>query len=226
MNFSHQSYRSTAFRPTPLIHLEDGGDLIIIATAWGSKDGAQKAIDTILEFYFSIQDDLEITSPFENLDCMSMKANHLRTSLRLANDVLRKEYNSDSFQTGVELFIGLRNQHDFIWTQIGQPHILLSRQNHNLSPINLKYDLSLDYSTGMQQLVPLPSELLGIYNTTQFQVNSLKPRATDRLILLSGPRIPCEMLQVVHSDVELNTLVKTLSSEQPNLPFWIGLLNL
>ncbi len=226
MKFQDRSFKAKAFRPLPHIHIEDDGSLILVATAWGNKAGAEKLIETILEFYYTIQEDSEVTSPFETLDCVPAKANHIRTSIRLANDVLRKEFNDDQYTAGVELFIGLKDNNHFIWTQVGQPHLFISRKNKNIHPMGLQFDLSFDFSNPKKELISLPNTLLGIYNTTQFTIQYFRTRPSDKLILLSSPNIPSELYQISHSDIELNTMSQTLTKSSPELPYWLGVLDL
>ncbi len=75
-------------------------------------------------------------------------------------------------------------------------------------------------------LPSLPDNLLGIYNTTQFTIHSFRPQKNDQLILLSSPEISANLYQLSNTPLELNTISKSITEGNPDLPYWVGLLNL
>ena len=103
------------------------------------------------------------------------------------------------------------------WLQIGQPHFLISRPGKDILPISICPDLSMDFE-GMD---PLPSDLIG-WSQSNTQVNSLKLRDSDQILLLSRSWIPATFYSLQNPDLQSATRV--LSEADPNEAFWIAQL--
>src|SRR5580700_8765484 len=102
MNLKERSYSGTMFRPAPEIYIEEDGSIGIIATPWGSRQAAKKIIDVLKDYILSARQDMEATSPFQLLTCLTPLANNLRVGVMLANDLLYREDNKAEYTTGVE----------------------------------------------------------------------------------------------------------------------------
>src|SRR5688572_90445 len=127
MKITERSYGGKIFRPRPEIHLSPGGDLLIVATPWGPRSSAKKAIQVIQDHLQSARSDQEATSPFSHLTCLSPLANSLRAGIKLANDVIYSEDNKNEYISGVELFVFSRRGAEAVWAQVGFPAAYLDR---------------------------------------------------------------------------------------------------
>ena len=47
MKLQERSYSTKVLRPKPLIHTEEDGSLIVVATSWGQPEHAQRALDEV-----------------------------------------------------------------------------------------------------------------------------------------------------------------------------------
>lgn len=224
MQFSERSYGGKLFRPTPEIYFEN--DLLIIATPWGPRNSAKKAIQIISDYYTSARNDVEVTAPFEKLTCLSSLANILRIAGLLANNTIHRDENKSEYVSGIELFIGAQIHNEFVWLQLGQPNILLSRNGHTLIPLGSTTDLSTDFSQSNEILPPLPSGLLGLDSNCNFVINSFRPQTKDRLFLISRSILPGDLFILSDKQLTTNEISRTLARQQSEMPFWIGALNL
>ncbi len=226
MELLERSYSGKIFRPRPEIHCDPQGNLCIVATPWGNRSVAKKVIQSILDFFMSARADEEVTSPFATITTLSPMANNLRISIMLANDTIRREENRAEYHGGVELFVGAKFDREFCFAQIGGPHLLLNRSGFDLQVLSGAPDLALYNSGKSQLLAPLPNALLGISETSNFAVQTARLEANDQLILLHRSLIPPRLLALSEERRDLKGLSQVLANHSPDLPFWLGLLNL
>lgn len=226
MKISERSYKGRSFRPRPEIMIEEQECLLIVATPWGSRQSAKKAIQIMSEFFMSAKGDKEVTSPFPWLTCLSPTANVLRTGVMLANDYLYREENRSEYQAGIEILVAATNNRELSFIQLGHPQVFLDRQDLPLFTVGSLTDLPLDYSQSKEQFPPLPSSLLGIHSTASLNVKTLRFNENDRLILLSHSFIPDAFYQTDCSDRSIEKISHLLSHNSPNEAFWLGQLTL
>jgi hypothetical protein len=226
MGFEERSYNSHLFRPRPEVHVERDESLIIVATPWGSRPAARKAIQIIQDYYLSSRQDNEATSPFAKLTCLSPMANHLRIAVKLANDAIYHEDNKREFVSAIELFVLARSHNEIVWTQIGQPFALLDRPQRPLTPLGNFQDLSVEFSTQARALAPLPHRLLGLDNSSDFSIESFRPHYQDRLVLLSRSGLAPSIFQLSPADRNLKYITELLSQDDVDLPFWAAIFSL
>ena len=105
MSFDQRSYSGKVFRPTPELSIQEDGSFGVIATPWGPRDGAKKAVELLTDYVLSARQDMEATSPFQKLTCLSPLANSLRAGLMMANDTLYREENKAEYTTGCEILV-------------------------------------------------------------------------------------------------------------------------
>ena len=221
-SFSYRSYSGKQFRPTPEVHNDE--KTLIVATPWGNRDAAKKAIDRILEYLILCNEDREATTPFQRLSCLSVGANNLRIAALLANESIFREDNNVEYRNGVELFTMSLTDGELVWMQIGQPQILLVRKSRQMITLAGAMDLSFDLS-GSEELLPsLPNQLLGLDSSLNLTINSFRPQPYDQLVLLSHSELPRELYQMTPRDFELDQMSKHLSKISPDLAFWLGLI--
>lgn len=226
MELVSRSYSGNLFRPKPEVYCERDGMLCIVATPWGPRSAARKVVQTIQDFFLSAKADQEVTSPFQTLTCISPLANNLRVAIMLANDVIHREDNRNEYTAGVEVFACARSKHEVVWTQIGQPHVLLDRKNLPIVTLSSSLDSAFDFSQGQRWLSPLPSMLLGTDPTSNFQIRAFRPQKDDRLLLASRSLLPNQLQQVARDRRDIETLTKELSFHDAQMPFWLGQLRL
>ncbi len=226
MNFEERSYSGKIFRPRPDVYFSENEKILIIATPWGLSSSSHRLIKIVLDYYNSARDDLEVTSPFERLLCLSSVANSIRTAALLANDSLYGEENKKEYVAGVELFIGAFEGQELTWLQVGHPCLLLNRFGRNILPLGSHLDIAIDMSHSSQLLPPLPSQLLGIDATCNFTIGSFRMREDDRLLLISRSSLPGVIYSTSDQNRNLEAICKVLVREASDEAFWIGVLNL
>lgn len=226
MGFQERSYSGKIFRPRPEIHYSNAEHLLIVATPWGPRSSAEKAIKTIANYYLATNEDMEITSPFERLSCLSTTANNLRIAVLLANDWLSREENKSEYVSGVEIFATVVRHRECVWVQVGHPQVLLYRPGRHISSLGTSLDLAFDLSNEAKLLAPLPQQLLGLDSTVNLTMNSFRPTNEDRLILISRSSLPSTIYDLKASQIDLDPISRLLAQDDPDLPFWLGIMGL
>lgn len=226
MNLVERSFSGKVFRPRPEIHCEPSGNLCIVATPWGARSAARKVIQAIVDFFHSSRTDEEVTSPFQTMTCLSPMANNLRVAIMLANDLVFREDNRSEYVVGVELFVAARGGADFVWTQVGGPHVMLDRAGFDLALMSSVPDLGLGHSSTAGVMAPLPSAFLGLAATTNFAVQTFPLQPNDRIALLHRTLMPPKFLALKSDDRNLPTMSRLLARHSADMPFWLGLLSL
>ena len=223
-SFEYRSYSTNLFRPKPSIYEEVSNNMLIIATPWGPRSSAEKALQTIQDYYFSARSDKESTSPFEFLDCLSGAANDLRVATMLANDKVYKDENESEYTAGIELFSLVKDKEEVSYIQIGHPSAILCRENFSPIVLGNPFDLVMNSNNPSQQSSPLPGDLLGVYEKSNFAVNSFTPKSGDQLLLLSRSLIDTELFQFDLTHSSLDEIVQAISANDEVSPFWVGRL--
>ena len=224
LKFEERPYAGNSFRPQPEILLDPQAQLLIVATPWGARSAATKAIGRMTEYLALARTDREATSPFERLSCLSTQANNLRVAALLANEILYREDNQNEYNSGVELFAAIIDDNELVWLQAGNPQILLNRRGRTLLPLGSQIDLAYDLSEGSELLPALPAQLLGLDLSLNLNINSFRARPGDQLVLLSHSQMP-NFLFSQSGVLSLEPLSRSLAKACPNLAFWLGILS-
>jgi len=224
-SFQQRSFNSSLFRPKPEILDETQNNALIISTPWGARAGAEKAIQVVQDYYFSARSDMDSTSPFEFLTCLSSAGNDLRVSIMLANDKVFKEENQNEYSSGCELLAIVQSNQELCWVQIGHPAMFLARKGVGIVPLCANLDLALDVSSSEKLLSPLPSTLLGVHETSNFSVHSMAPQEGDKIILISRTFIPASFYALDAESISVEKLVQILAADNPENPFWTGVID-
>lgn len=223
MKIEERSYSGKNFRPRPEIHLEENGQLLIVATPWGNRAAGKKVIECIRDFFLSARADQEVTSPFQMLTCLSAAANNLRVSVMLANDLLYREDNKSEYVSGVELFVACKIDQELVWTQVGHPQVFLKRNRQSAISLGGCLDMSMNLSES-QMLAPLPQNLLGLATTSNFSVQSFRPQDGDQILLLSRSRVAPQIYSL--PSINLEKLSDSLVQDSADMAFWTGLVQI
>jgi hypothetical protein len=235
MSIVHRSYSTEIYRPRPEILDDKSGNLLIVATPWGPRSTAKKAIQIIQNFFQSIRSDREVTSPFSRLTCLTPLANDLRIAVKLANDQIHHDENKVEYLTGVEISVLAKHGNEVAWIQIGHPFMFVVRHNNHIIPMGGFMDLTEEFASpgfGMEQLTgqrmaPLPSHLLGADGTSDFEVRSFHSHPDDKFILTSRPGFPnpANVLGAMQPtlDQTLEAVARTYVENDAQKPFWLGI---
>lgn len=222
MEFQERSFiGNNSAVPTPEIYFNADEKLLIVATPWGNSSGAKRLVQTISEYYLATKEDKEATSPFRRLDYLSGIANNLRIAVLVGNELLYREDNRNEYRSGAELFVASMQERELAWVQIGQPHVMISRNQRAILPLSTH--LSLASEVDSESLPPLPNSLLGVSSEPDLVIQSISPAKGDGLLLLSRSWIPNELYNVTKRNFQ--SLSKALSSDAEE-PFWLGYLTL
>ncbi len=223
IRFEEKSYSAGTFRPRPEIHIEPDGSLLIVATPWGARAAARKAVRKIQDYFLSIRHDVEATSPFSRLACLSAMGNDLRVAVKLASDSIYNEDNRAEYVTAIELFVLARSRDETVWIQVGHPFALLDRPGENLISLGGQQDLSTEFSKPGTVLSPLPTRFVGTEKTSDFAVESIRTQPADKLILVSSSFVPATLYSLPESERTLQSISTCLAEKKKNQPFWLGL---
>lgn len=220
MLFQQRSFPGDQYTlPTPDVFFDHQEKLLIIATPWGAPAGAKKLVQTIADYFLATKSDKEATSPFKRLDYLSTTANNLRIATLVANEILYREENRSEYVCGVELFAAAMHERELNWVQVGHPNVLLSREGQNLLPLNVSLSLANEVESSKQNLPPLPSNMIGISPEPNLFVQSICPKKSDALILLSRSWVPKSIFQ---PDIKSFEDLSHALSIDGNEPYWLG----
>ncbi|WP_413943925.1 hypothetical protein [Bdellovibrio sp. HCB-162] len=225
MKLQERSYSTKIIRPKPLIHQEDDGSLIVIATSWGQPEHAQRALDEVVKYVSAAKSDVEVTSPFEFLTCLSDEVNYVRTGILIANDILYRGENKMEYFSGVELLALFKRGTQVAWAQVGSPSLFIQRQNQSLQPLSIGLDLSSELR-GDETLPPLPSQLLGLDPTCYVQCGHTHVDDNDQLVLLASTAIASSLWGKDPKETELSKITNRMIQDSPEAPFWLGLVEI
>lgn len=224
MKLTHRSYNSKIFRPKPHVHAETDGSLVVVATSWGLPEHAAMAAEEVAKYASAARGDVEVTSPFETLTCLSDEANHLRIGMLIANDLLYRRENRTEYVSGVEILALSRRGAQIAWAQVGSPHVLLRRPGRPLMPLALSYDQSFETSASGQRMPPLPSRLLGTDPTCHIHCGDLRIGREDVMVLASSSSLPAS-LWTESGPYDLARVTREMMNLDADSPFWLGLVD-
>lgn len=223
MKLQERSYSSKIMRPKPQIHVEEDGSLIVVVTAWGQPEHGERALNEVVKYVSAAKADVEVTSPFEFLTCISDEANYVRTALMIANDALYRGENRKEYASGVEVLALFKRGSQVAWAQVGAPSIFVQRQNQRVQPLSVASDLASELRDG-HSLPPLPAQLLGLDPTVNIQTGHTHVNEGDKLILLAGTSVATALWGLQSYETDLNLITQSMVQEEPELPFWLGLI--
>lgn len=223
MKMQERSYSTKILRPKPLIHREDDGSLIVVATSWGQPEHAQRALDEVVKYVSAAKADVEVTSPFEFLTCLTDEVNYVRTGILIANDLLYRGENRAEYFSGVELMAIFKRGSQLAWAHVGCPSLFIQRKNQRLQPLSVGQDLSSESESF--QRPPLPAQLLGLDPTCYIHCGHTSVNEGDRLVLLASSRVATTLWTREGNSLDLSSVTTGMIQENPESPFWLGLID-
>ena len=224
MKLQERSYSTKIMRPKPLVHSEEDGSMIVIATSWGQPEHGQRAVDEVVKYINAAKADVEVTSPFEFLTCVTDEVNYVRTGLLIANDALYRGENRTQYFSGVEVLALFRRDNQIAWAQVGCPSLFIQRQNQSLQPLSMGLDLSTEMKPAEGALPPLPGQLLGLDPTCNIQCGHTLIHEGDQLVLLASTTVAPSLWSLPPYQADLNHVTNRMIQEDPEAPFWLGLI--
>ncbi|HEX7674324.1 MAG TPA: hypothetical protein VF412_09135 [Bdellovibrio sp.] len=224
MKLQERSYSTKILRPKPLIHSEDDGSLVVVATSWGQPEHAQRVVDEVVKYVSAAKADVEVTSPFEFLTCLTDEVNYVRTSILIANDVLYRGENRNQYFSGVEVLTLFKRGPQVAYAHVGCPSLFLQRNGQHMQPLSIGLDLSSELQDNMNPLPPLPAQLLGLDPTCNIQCGHTYVREGDQLVLLASNSVATSLWGRESYQQDLSAITNSMIQESPESPFWLGLI--
>ena len=224
MALQHRSYGGKIFRPKPFIHEED--HLLVVASCWGPGDQLQGVVEDVVKYVAAAMSDVEVTSHFEYLTCLSDQANYLRIATLLANENIFRAENKSEFIAAYEMTVLIKSKNQLSWAQVGGPHLLIRRSGQMLMPLTAQLDVSSEIGS-KTLLAPMPSWLLGLDSTCQVLCGDVRFSDDDQLILASSNHLSKAFFSGRSNEkLSLEQVTKWMIQENPDSPFWLGLMAL
>ncbi len=158
---------------TAVVQLLDG-ELTIFMRPWGSQDYNQKFVDEISHYLSTAQADVEITSPFDNIENVTSLANKVRVAILLAHDHFFKIENATSFAVGFECAVLLKNKNETAWAAVGRFNIL-KRSGKHCFAISIA-------GTDQDEQILLPVDLLGVERDFELRCGSVLVHDEDLIV--------------------------------------------
>lgn len=224
MKLQERSYSSKVFRPKPAVHMDNDGTLLVVATSWGEPEHALKVTEEVVKYVNAARGDVEVTSPFEFLTCLSDDANHLRIGTLIANDQLYRSENRQEYVSGVEVLAISCRRGQLAWAQVGAPHLLLQRKSRPLVPLAVSYDHTFELGLRGSRLAPLPSHLTGVDPTCNILSGDLQVQPGDSVVLLAASLLPSALWGAAEGTRDVAAITRSMIAADAELPFWLGVL--
>ncbi len=222
MKLEERSYSAKNLRPRPTIYAEPDGSLLIISTSWADPGLASKVNEDIAKYVQAAAADVEVTSPFEFMTCLSDEANYLRVATLISNESLYRSENRGEYTAGLETLILYRKENKIAFAQVGAPYLLIEKAGFGLAPIATSYEACFELG---QLFAPLPRELMGIDSSLNIRCGDFRIEAGDRLILYSGAFWPEAIWNGTSAGGSLLQMTQNIIRKNPESPLWIGLVD-
>lgn len=223
MRLKERSYSTKVLRPKPQIHLDEEGGLVVITTSWGQPEHANRVLEEVVKYVSAAKADVEVTSPYEFLTCLTDEVNYVRTAVLIANEMLYRGENRNEYFSGVEVLVLFQRGTQLAWAQVGCPSIFIQRKNQNLQPLAVGLDLASEMRhDGM--LPPLPAQLLGLDPTCNIGCGHTSVTPGDQLILLASSSVASSLWLKTSDSTDIAEITGKMLQEDPDSPFWLGLV--
>ena len=223
INLTEQSYGGKKFRPTPVIDFEKSNNQLICVTPWGSEEVAPKVIDFIKNFIVMADEDADFTVAYARKETLQKKGNVLRMAVITASEKINTEFNQEEYHCGFEVFAAIQEGPQWIYVSCGQPSLVIRRENLGIFPLCQSIDLNV-LSLKNQIHDPLPNQMLGLGQHPPIHFGNLRLKASDKMALISRTYLPPSFFQLGEEEFTCEKIVKTLATDQPETPFWLGFM--
>jgi hypothetical protein len=218
MNLNQRSYSGRSLRPRPHLEEEKTTGTLIVATSWGGPELAVSVTEFIRD-QLALNAQPEATRFGAFATDLGDDVDRLRASLVLANERVFQKENSTEWTAAVEVALLSVQRSTLNWAQIGSPHLLL-QTNKGLQPLAS----TPDWSWQLQQEAPLVAKGLGLERTCYPSCGSYRFSKDEKVILISRAAVPASVYTLTLPD--LNHVARAMVEDQPEVPFWLGVLEL
>lgn len=209
-------YRGNFVFTPPQVYKDASEKLIIISTPYGHPEILDEAIERMISEFSAQMTDLDSTSPYAKLTCLTPIENNIYTSIQFLNDYLYSNNNKDKINFGCDLFCLFKHEKKIIFSQIGWPLTVLHQNNKNIP-------ISSDYSkkpNDLDQGVYLPCHLVGLDSSINIKIQNIDLTKKNALLLLKSNETPDGLLTLYPSPLE--KIAESFVSLNPNQGFWLG----
>jgi hypothetical protein len=213
-----RSYSSSCFRPRPRLFFDHALKRLIVITKW-SGDLSEAIVARHLENFLDLAFDPEKTRVASTIQENVSLESHFVSALSSLNEWLTSEVNALYLKNLFEVCILQLEPSKLSWASVGQPHIMLSQLNDTHILRDEKTDSESLSSGG-----PLPLRALGIFPEVKVSSGVVVLESAPTVYLLSRDNPARLHSPSIHSAFE--DLERSLIEEDPEAPFWLGLVNL
>lgn len=158
--------------PQTQVHSLLNDNLIVCLRLWSGPDVEQKVLDEILRYLSAADADLDVTTPFDYIESLSSLSNKVRVALLLANEALYAE-NKEKYSHGLEIAVCYKHQNEVSVGAVGRFGFTVEKKG--------KRFLLFESGGFLDDLVLLPSELLGIGHDAQIKCASVSVSDLDSI---------------------------------------------
>ena len=226
MQIQERFFAGKVFLPKAECRISNNKKLITVLTPWGQEAvSAKEVFENISSQYRMLSEDKESTHPFPTLMSLNPTQNDMRTTVMQVNQHIYSSVNQDEYSMGFELFFAVIVENVFTFIQVGLPALLIDRPHQNLCVIGQLGAPSLNIPR-QGGLSPLPQDLLGVEEDISCHPFFFRFQPDDRLILLNRNSIPAGWFSLKRKDRTLESLSRLAAEENPNIPFYLALLEL
>jgi hypothetical protein len=222
MTLLQRSYSGQSFRPKPIIeelrtHIAGAeAHTTLFVTSWSEAAHARLVIETYKEV-LSLSSEPNSKEFGPPLDSLGAVGNRLRMAAFMANKSICTTENEAAYNAAVELTAISVFRNSIFWAQVGCPHLLLINDK-GFQPLCYQPD----WSGQIQQSAPLVCSALGLDFAVQLNCGSYRKQNSEKLVLVARSSLPSTFYSV--TDISLDSLSQSLVEENPDMPFWLGIL--
>lgn len=214
LKFSERSYGGKTFRPTPSCLWENSPALLTMLTFWGAASTKERQLEAHHDFFKSLQEKSSISENGLNQSIADF--------LNSQNEILLHEANENELQSGYESLNFFQHQGMFYLAQVGQPHVILIREQTAL-PLHSSQDLNIVKKSPWHLGSPLPATLMGVEEPCPSPFFKGFPLYEgDKVVLLSRSLVEWPTYPL--GEISLDSLSLHLAKQSENQPFWLGLI--
>lgn len=181
----HLFYPGEVARPTVQYDLINQGAQVLVSSVWGAKQSQNILLDCANTFAEEIGTNTEVTLPPGEGFVLNFEGKKLKNIFLKANIEIYEKQNKPEYSSACEAALFSVTNQTLNWVQVGQPHILLWRDN-KLHYLHTARDFSLDFKMPS----PLPYELLGVQRSPELTFNTFSINEGDRFFLFTGAVVP------------------------------------
>jgi len=216
MKFESFGYRGSFVYTSPMTFQNQNENLLIIATPYGEGSDLEHSLGEFLNEFESQSEDLDATSPYPKLTCLSSEENLLFTSVQYLNDHIYSNHNKESFNLGCDFFCIYKKGNSIYTTQIGWPLSVLHKDKVN-RPLCAEYAFA---PKNPDQAPYIPSTLLGLESSVNVKIQHIDVDDESEILILKSNESPDAFLNIYPDSLE--EIANSFASKNPEQGFWLG----